>query len=249
VYKCSECAYTTGNKSNYNKHLLTHKKTTTKEPKAAKMYECPTCGHKTGNKSNYNKHLKTHENKPQKQSPTSKKEEKVYECIYCNYRTTDKSNYKKHCDTLEHKRKAKNPVERLSMQIAGHQSAIKRLEKQQKLTADQKILLEGHKKDLAEKEQQLAKLKPVIVEEKPQKTAAVDAQQTILLEKRLNRYKEYIRADKEKINEIKEYLAEDEKTYKFKDKDEVIAGHKKKIKKLLEKLNSTNWKTSLLLLH
>lgn len=61
-YICDICDYETGDKSNYNKHMISPRHNKKKEGKSTrKIYMCKVCNHFTENSSNYNKHMTTHD--------------------------------------------------------------------------------------------------------------------------------------------------------------------------------------------
>jgi len=85
-YECIKCQYITGNKTDYEKHLMTskHKKLLklSKNPQKIAMYSCEKCDYFTDNKTNYEKHLTTGKHKnnfPEKEEKEETQEEDTKE--------------------------------------------------------------------------------------------------------------------------------------------------------------------------
>jgi hypothetical protein len=85
-YECIKCQYITGNKTDYEKHLMTakHKKLLKSQKNAEKVakYSCKKCDYFTCNKTNYEKHLTTEKHKnnfPEKEEMQETQEEDTKE--------------------------------------------------------------------------------------------------------------------------------------------------------------------------
>ena len=101
TFVCEKCSYSTVDKSNYNKHLLSKKhlinigevKPVIKEKPT---YECTHkgCSYQTQNKSNFNKHLLSHSH-----DPTAYYK---YKCLACNEKVKDTTNLCAHLRSHGH---------------------------------------------------------------------------------------------------------------------------------------------------
>lgn len=76
TYQCSQCTYSTNNRSDCIKHLSTHT--------GVKPFACSHCSYQTGDKSNLVKHKRIHTG------------EKPYSCNRCPYRTIRSDSLKSH---------------------------------------------------------------------------------------------------------------------------------------------------------
>jgi hypothetical protein len=103
---CEKCEYTTNNKYDYKRHLLTlkHEKTQ-KNANIIATHYCEYCNYIASNDYDYEKHCSTlkHE-KSQKNAETASKNPKTYTCDKCEYITNHKPGYMRHLNTLKHKK-------------------------------------------------------------------------------------------------------------------------------------------------
>lgn len=102
---CEKCEYTTNNKKDYKRQLLTLKHE--KSPKNANnisTHYCEYCNYITSNAYDYEKHCSTlkHE-KSQKNADSYSKKPKTYTCDKCEYITNNKTDYMRHLNSDKHK--------------------------------------------------------------------------------------------------------------------------------------------------
>jgi hypothetical protein len=102
-YICDMCNYSTSNKQNYDKHILTrkHNIATLGNPevieKSIKKYVCDFCYYSTSNKQNYEKHILTRRHKMETLGNQKvSKSIKNYICEFCNKKYTNRSGLWKH---------------------------------------------------------------------------------------------------------------------------------------------------------
>ena len=109
-YTCKSCYYFTCNKTNYDKHLTTHKHKmlTNVDTDRKQSYNCQVCDYATVCKDYYNKHLGS--KKHQTRLFTSIAPKSLFICNDCDYTTDKKPCYNKHLETNKHKCRTQQSV-------------------------------------------------------------------------------------------------------------------------------------------
>nr|WRK65239.1 zinc finger protein [Marseillevirus futianmevirus] len=103
VFECSPCAFSTFDRSNFNKHLLTtkHKRAIGHEvPPEEKIYECIPCEFSTKNKKDFSRHVETQKHKLTKNCPDSERENF---CSLCNFQAKTPKGFESHKETKKHR--------------------------------------------------------------------------------------------------------------------------------------------------
>lgn len=102
VFECAPCSFTSFDKSNFNKHLLTakHKKATGQQQSTETKYECVGCEFLTKDKKDFSRHIRTQKHKLLN---AERKDGKEIFCALCGFQAKTRKGFESHKETKKHK--------------------------------------------------------------------------------------------------------------------------------------------------